>query len=167
MVYGGAIPFQAARSMAVMPLSVAIRYRVCPRRTMVVTPGFGVDTVLGDRLLIHLAEIVHREVNLYYGSRIYASSKHELFTAGLLPNRIPGEIYSRLNLLGDGLSPRTNRVGETNYLEVYAPLRLPGVPMGEERLFLSIPLLAQQEEAAAVLANLRRHAMLATAAWFI
>jgi signal transduction histidine kinase len=140
--------------------------QILAERLLNLQPGFGVDTVLGDRLLIHLAEIVHREVNLYYGSRIYASSKHELFTAGLLPNRIPGEIYSRLALLGDGLSSRTNRVGETNYLEVYAPLRLPGEPMGEERLFLSMPLLAQQEEAAAVLANLRRHAMLATAALF-
>src|SRR5690606_18575016 len=47
MVYGGAIPFQAARSLTVMPLSVAIRYRVWPRRTMVVTPGLGVETVTG------------------------------------------------------------------------------------------------------------------------
>jgi signal transduction histidine kinase len=140
--------------------------QILAERLLNLQPGFGVDTVLGDRLLIDMAEIVHREVNLYYGSSIYASSKHELFTAGLLPNRIPGEIYSRLNLLGDGLSSRTNRAGGTTYLEVYAPLRLPGVPMGEERLFLSMPLLAQQEEAAAVLANLRRHAMLATAALF-
>jgi signal transduction histidine kinase len=140
--------------------------QILGERLLNLQPGFGVDTVLGDRLLIHLAEIVHREVNLYYGSSIYASSKHELFTAGLLPNRIPGEIYSKLALLGDGLSSRTNRVGGTNYLEVYAPLRLPGEPAGAERLFLSMPLLAQQEEAEAVLANLRRHAMLATAALF-
>ena len=140
--------------------------QILAERLLNLQPGFGVDTVLGDRLLIHLAEIVHREVNLYYGSSIYASSKHELFTAGLLPNRIPGEIFSRLALLGDGLSSRTNRIGGTNYLEIYAPLRLPGVPVGEERLFLSMPLLAQQEEAAAVLTNLRRHAMLATAALF-
>jgi len=140
--------------------------QILAERLLNLQPGFGVDTVLGDRLLIHLAEIVHREVNLYYNSGIYASSKHELFTAGLLPNRIPGEIYSRLALLGYGLSSRTNRVGGTNYLEVYAPLRLPDVPVGEERLFLSMPLLAQQEEAEAVLANLRRHAMLATAALF-
>jgi signal transduction histidine kinase len=128
--------------------------------------GIGMDELLGDRLLIQLAEIVHREVNLYYGSSIYASSKHELFTAGLLPNRIPGESYSRLALLGEGLSSRTNRIGGTTYLEVYAPLRLRGEPVGESGLFLSMPLLAQQEETEAVLANLRRHAMLATAALF-
>ncbi len=79
------------------------------------------DTVFGDRLLIDLAEIVRHEVNLYWGSAIHASSRHELFTAGLLPNRIPGEIYCRLALLGYGLSSRTNRVGDTTYLEIYAP----------------------------------------------
>jgi len=140
--------------------------QILGERLLNMPPGFGVDTMFGDRLLIDLAEIVHREVNLYYGSKLSSSSKHELFTAGLLPNRIPGEIYSRLALRGDGLSSRTNRVGGTNYLEVYAPLRLPGVPVGESGLFLSMPLLAQQEEAEAVLANLRRHAMLATAALF-
>ncbi len=140
--------------------------QILTERLLNLQPGFGVDTVLGDRLLIHLAEIVHREVNLYYGSSIYASSKHELFTAGLLPNRIPGETFSRLALRGDGLSSRTNQVGGTDYLEIYAPMRLPGAGVGTEGLFLSMPLLAQQEEAAAALENLRRHALLATAGLF-
>ncbi len=47
--------------------------------------------------------VVQHEVNLYWGSEVYASSKHELFTAGLLPRRIPGEIYARLAFCGDGL----------------------------------------------------------------
>ena len=65
-------------------------------------------------------------MNLYWGSAIHASSRHELFTAGLLPKRIPGEIYRRLALLGYGLDSRSNRVGDTTYLEIYAPLRVPG-----------------------------------------
>ena len=89
-------------------------------------PGFGVDTVFGDQLLIYLSGIVRHEVNLYWGSAIHASSRHELFTAGLLPKRIPGEIYRRLALLGYGLDSRSNRVGDTTYLEMYAPLRMPG-----------------------------------------
>ena len=130
--------------------------------------GIGVDTALGDRLLGDLSEIVHHEMNLYYGSGIYASSKHELFAAGLLPNRIPGEIYSRLSLLGYGLTSRTNRVGDTAYLEIYAPLRVPGgLGGGESRLFLSMPLLAQQEEASRELAHLRRHGLLWTLSLFV
>ena len=147
--------------------ALASAQQVLGERLLRLEPGFGVDTALGDRLLIDLSEIVHHEVNLYWGSSIYASSRHELFTAGLLPNRIPGEIYSRLALLGFGLSARTNRVGATDYLEIYAPLRLPGVPAEEERLFLSMPLLAQQEETAEELAHLRRHGILVTVGLFL
>lgn len=128
-------------------------------------PGFGVDTVFGDRLLIDLAGFVRHEVNLYWGSAIHASSRHELFTAGLLPKRIPGEIFSRLSLLGYGLSSRTNRVGDTTYLEIYAPLQVPG-GSGGEGFFLSMPLLAQQEEASRQLAQLRRQGLLVTAGLF-
>jgi signal transduction histidine kinase len=129
-------------------------------------PGFGMDTVFGDRLLIEYSGIVRHELNLYWVSAIHASSRHELFTAGLLPKRIPGEIYRRLALLGYGLSSRINRVGETSYLEIYAPLRIPGASPGEDRLFLSIPLLAQQEEGARQLVQLRRQGLLVTAALF-
>ena len=81
------------------------------QRLLTLPPGFGVDTVFGDQLLIYLSGIVRHEVNLYWGSAIHASSRHELFTAGLLPKRIPGEIYRRLALLGYGLDSRSNRVG--------------------------------------------------------
>jgi signal transduction histidine kinase len=147
--------------------ALASAQQILSERLLRLEPGYGVDAALGDRLLMDLSEIVHHEVNLYWGSSIYASSKHELFTAGLLPNRIPGEVYSRLALLGYGLSARTNRVGDTAYLEIYAPLRLPGTPVGEERLFLSMPLLAQQEEAASELAHLRRHGIEVTVGLFL
>jgi signal transduction histidine kinase len=136
------------------------------RQLLTLPPGFGVDTVFGDRLLIELAGIVRHEVNLYWVSAIHASSRHELFTAGLLPKRIPGEIYRRLALLGYGLSSRFNRVADTTYLEIYAPLRVPGALEGSERLFLSVPLLAQQEEGARQLAQLRRQGLLMTMALF-
>ena len=99
-------------------------------------------------------------------SGIYASSKPELFAAGLLPKRIPSDIYARLAFLGYELASRTNRAGHTSYLELYSPLRVPGEPPGVGRFFLSMPLLAQQEEVAQELANLRRQALLVTAALF-
>ncbi|MFY9821835.1 MAG: ATP-binding protein [Thermoanaerobaculia bacterium] len=136
------------------------------QRLLALPPGFGVDTAFGDRLLIDLSGVVRHEVNLYWGSAIHASSRHELFAAGLLPKRIPGEIYRRLSLLGYGLASRTNRVGDTTYLEMYAPLRVPGSPLGSGSLFLSMPLLAQQEESDRQLAELRRHGLLVTAGLF-
>ncbi len=136
-------------------------------RFLALPPGFGIDTALNDGVLSSLSQVIHHEVNLYWRSTVRASSRHELFTAGLLPKRIPGEIYSRLALLGYDLSSRTNHAGGTDYLELYAPLKIPGVVQNEERLFLSIPLLAQQAEAAAELLHLRRRAFLVTAALFV
>jgi signal transduction histidine kinase len=129
-------------------------------------PGFGIDTELNDELLGQISRVVRHEVNLYWGSAVYASSKPELFAAGLLPKRIPGDIYARLAFRGYELASRTNRAGRTSYLELYAPLRVPGAPEGPGRLFLSMPLLAQQEEVARELANLRRQALLVSAALF-
>lgn len=129
-------------------------------------PGFGVQTTLDDELLSWLARVIHHEVNLYWDSSVYASSRRELFTAGLLPVRIPGEIYADLALTGAPVSTRRNRVGESSYLEIYAPLRVPGMP-SQEKLFLSIPLLAQQEAVAAEVETLRRRTLLTAGALFL
>ncbi len=130
-------------------------------------PGFGIDTAFGERLR-WLSDIVGREINFYWGSREsqIVSSRPELFAAGLLPKRIPGEVFSRLTLGGFNLATRTRSVGEARYVELYAPLRLPGERPGGGRFFLSIPLLAEQEEVAQQLSDLRRQALLLTALLF-
>ena len=147
--------------------ALASAQKILGEYILTLPPGFDLGTGVDDELLTWTSEVVNHEVNLYWGSNVYASSKHELFTAGLLPKRIPGEIYSRLVLNRYRLSSRTNRAGGTTYLELYAPLRIPGEPPGEERLFISMPLLAQQEEAARSLAQMRRRGLLATAGLFI
>jgi signal transduction histidine kinase len=124
-------------------------------------PGFGIDTALGDEILLWLSRVVHHDINLYWGSRVYASSKRELFASGLLPLRIPGDIYSRLALEGSELASRSSRAGTSTYQEFYAPLQVPGEPDGGSRLFLSTPLLAQEVEAAEEMAAIRRRAILA------
>jgi signal transduction histidine kinase len=129
--------------------------------------GYVFDPGTFDPKLVAISEMVRRPVNLYGRSRLSASSEHELFTAGLLPTRLPGVVYSSLALRGRSLYSLTNRTADTDYLELYAPLRLAGDdPALEPRLFLSVPLLAQQEEGARQLTHLRRHAILVTAALF-
>lgn len=140
--------------------------RVLGEYVLSLEPGFSLDTTLNDELLTWLSRVVHHQVNLYWGSSVYASSRPELFTAGLLPVRIPGEIYSRLALTGAQVASRRNRVGETSYLELYAPLRIPGTP-GQEKLFVSLPLLAQQEAVASEMRTLRRRTLLAAGFLFL
>ncbi len=79
-----------------------------------------------------LARCVHHEVNLYWGSRIYASSRRELFTAGAAAEPHPGRDLRATVAARLRHSPtRTSRAGDTTYLELYAPLRVPGAPDGE------------------------------------
>lgn len=129
-------------------------------------PGFGINTALNNELLVWLSEVVHHEINLYWGSELHASSKPELFTAGLLPIRVPAEVFTKLSLEGFDLASRSTVAEGVSYLEYYAPVRIPGVS-GQERLILSIPLLAQQEELAAEFESLRRRAVLVTSGLFV
>ena len=129
--------------------------------------GYAFDPGTFDPKLTGISELVRRPVNLYGRSKLSASSEHELFTAGLLPTRLPGPVYSSLALRARNLYSLTNRVAEVEYLELYAPLRLAGDdPAAEPPLFVSLPLLAQQEEGERQVTHLRRHAILVTAALF-
>jgi signal transduction histidine kinase len=129
--------------------------------------GYAFDPGTFDPRLTGISELVRRPVNLYGRSKLSASSEHELFTAGLLPTRLPGPVYSSLALRARNLYSLTNRVAEVEYLELYAPLRLASDdPAAEPRLFVSLPLLAQQEEGERQITHLRRHAILVTAALF-
>lgn len=145
-------------------LAVESAQGVLGEHVLALEPGFGIDAALDDELLHWLSSVVHHDVNLYWRGSVYASSKAELFTAGLLPRRIPGEIYSGLTLLGHAVSMRMNQAGRSEYLELYAPLTVPGISFDQTRLIVSLPLLAQQAETAQHITSLRRRALLGSAA---
>ncbi len=126
-------------------------------------PGFGVRSMIDPEILKWLSGVVQREINVYWDGEFFESSKPELFEAGLLPERIPGEIYSSLVLEEASLASRTSRVGGVSYLELYAPLNLGGTRL----FYLSTPLIAQEEEVAAQLDQLKRQAFLVTSALFL
>ena len=125
-------------------------------------PGVAFDTVLDDQLLDWLASVVRYEVNLYFGGTLYATSKRALFTAGLLPERIPGGVYSRLAVEGHAHAIRRSRVGDLSYREIYAPLPLPGPRRGSSSLVVSVPMLGQEEEIRRELGDIQRKILLAT-----
>ena len=129
--------------------------------------GFGIDTQVNRTLLEWISTVVQHQVNLYWGSQVYASSQQELFTAGLLPRRIPGEIFDRLAHHGYEIGIRTQQHEDASYLELYAPLDVPGIGLSQQGLFLSVPLLEQEEGVLRELAALRRRAFLATSALFL
>ena len=129
-------------------------------------PGIAIETHVNRALLEWMSDLVQHQVNLYWGSLIFQSSQQELFTSGLLPRRIPGEIFTRLTLLGHGMELRRRRAGDLAYLEIYAPLDVPGVVSSQKELFVSVPLLEKEEAAERQLHALQRRALLVTSALF-
>jgi signal transduction histidine kinase len=144
---------------------LAVSQRVLSDYLLAIEPGFGIRTVLEQEVLDWLAQVVDREVNVYWGARSFASSRPEVFTAGLLPTRIPGDVFSELALREDALAARTRSAAGRTYLELYAPLNLgePDAPL-DQRFYLSTPLLAQEEEVSAALARLVRRVIVVTVA---
>ncbi len=141
--------------------------RILGEYVLSLEPGFGVGTAIDDELLVWLSRVVRHEVHLYWGSEVYASSKRDLFASGLLPRRVPGAIWERIALAGDSLAARTSTAAGAEFVELYAPLEVPGRPAARSRLLLGMPLLAQQDEALAETARIRRRALLATLALFL
>ena len=128
-------------------------------------PGISLDTLFDDDLLAWLSQVLDHEVNLFWlgNSQVSASSRQELFAAGLLGARLPGEIVSAVQLRGARFASRRVALGSADYTELYAPLPLPGELAGSVGYLLSIPLLAQEAEVAEELAGIRRTVVLATA----
>ncbi|MEM8960765.1 MAG: ATP-binding protein, partial [Acidobacteriota bacterium] len=129
--------------------------------------GYAFDPELSADFLSWTADVVQHQVNLYWGSRLWASSQQELFTAGLLPRRIPGDIYARLAMRGPDVASRSRRAGDLTYLELYTPIAWPGVPDGEPLFYLSLPRVEQQAEVSRELAAMRRQTVLVTSALFL
>jgi signal transduction histidine kinase len=125
-------------------------------------PGFLIETIVNRELLEWISSLVDHQVNVYWGSQVYASSQLELFTAGLLPRRIPPEVFVGLAFDGSQLGYRRQKAGDTTYLEVYAPLDIEGVSSAQQGLFLSVPLVEQEAEAAKEVAAMQRRALLSS-----
>jgi signal transduction histidine kinase len=136
--------------------------RVLGEYVLSLDPGFGVGTALDDRLFEWLSRVVRNEVHLYWGSDVYASSNRDLFAAGLLPRRLPGEVWERIHLAHDRLARRSVLVDGREHIEIYAPLEVPGLPAHAIKLVLAMPLAQQPEVLAAEIARVRSRALLAT-----
>lgn len=124
--------------------------------------GFSFDLLLNRQLVEWLSRIVDHQVNLYWNGQLVGSSQEALVTAGLMPGRVPGDIYARLAYLGYERELRSRAHDALTYLELYAPVKL----AGSTPFVLSVPLLEQQEAAARLLDRMRQQAVLISAALF-
>ncbi len=134
--------------------------RAIKERLLSLASGFDVESLISDEVS-RLPRMIDHEVNLYWGGKFFASSRKELFTAGLLPQRIPGDVFARLALRRYRVASRLNLDFDPPFLELYTPVFHDA---GGPDLVVSVSLQAQQEEDAAVLAGLRGQSLAYTTA---
>ncbi|MCM2269514.1 MAG: hypothetical protein NDJ75_05390, partial [Thermoanaerobaculia bacterium] len=137
--------------------------RILGEYVLSLEPGFGIGTAVDDRLLEWLSRVVRSEVHLYWGSELYASSKRDLFSAGLQPARLSGEIWQRIHIDGERVARRERRTAGDEAIEIYAALEIPGLAPEATKLVLALPQAARQNELAAAVAGVRRRAFLVAA----
>ncbi|MFH1277937.1 MAG: ATP-binding protein [Candidatus Eisenbacteria bacterium] len=99
---------------------------------------------IDEEWIAALGERVGRDVSFYSGGSILASTRFELFQAGLLPPRLPANVFAPLELKGEEMRFGRENVAGTPYLVGYGALRdFRGEPVGTA----AVPLLFREREA--------------------
>ncbi|MBN1825135.1 MAG: HAMP domain-containing protein [Candidatus Eisenbacteria bacterium] len=91
-----------------------------------------------------LGERIGRDVSFFEGGAIRASTRYELYQAGILAPRLPAGVFVPLELKGEKMRFADERVAATRYLVGYRSLLdFDGRPVGT----LAVPLLFREREA--------------------
>jgi signal transduction histidine kinase len=112
--------------------------------------------VVDDNLVVWLSRVIAQDVNIFEGPRLLASSERNLFKAGLLPERTPGDVYRNVILDGRPSFVSQETVGGYPYLVAAAPVRVQN-----RDAVLTVPLTLRQQEIEAQTDELDRRVLLA------
>ncbi len=120
------------------------------------TAGRGRLGLLDDSLLGWLANAVSYDLSVYApDGRLVATSRRDLYDAGLLPGRVPASTYRAIGLSGARREVGVRLVAGRRFEEMTTALTaLPGVPGVRSPGLLSLLLLPQQRIAEAEAAQL-------------
>ena len=112
--------------------------------------------LLDDALISWLANAVGFDLSIYSPSaRLVATSRRDLYAAGLLPERVPGATFVAVGLGEARERTDTRVIASSRFEELTAALSaMPGVPGVRSPLLLSLLLLPQQRVAEAEAAQL-------------
>jgi two-component system nitrogen regulation sensor histidine kinase NtrY len=112
--------------------------------------------LLDDALISWLANAVGFDLSVYSPSaRLVATSRRDLYAAGLLPERVPGATFVAVGLGEVRERAEARVVASSRFEEITAALEaMPGVPGVRSPVLLSLLLLPQQRVAEAEAAQL-------------
>jgi signal transduction histidine kinase len=102
-----------------------------------------------------IATAVDADFNVYIHNTLWATSRPELYAAGLLDGRLPGTVYAALVIEGERFFHQTENIGRFRYEVGYRAIY---DEAGEVLAVVSVPTLYRQEELEAEI--LRQNAFL-------
>jgi signal transduction histidine kinase len=102
--------------------------------------GAGLD----DNLLVLASRLIDQDINVFAADRLAATSERNLFASGLLPQRIPAEVYHTLTLRREAATVVRERIGALEYL--VAATSLAAQPQQLIDGILTVPLPSRQQE---------------------
>jgi nitrogen fixation/metabolism regulation signal transduction histidine kinase len=97
------------------------------------------EQVLDDEILSWLARVIGHDLHIYRGEQLVASSRRDLFAAHVESQRLPGDVYSAINLRGRQLFRAQRDTGATQYVEIYSPISL----AAGQNYTLALPFIVQ------------------------
>jgi nitrogen fixation/metabolism regulation signal transduction histidine kinase len=112
-----------------------------------------------DDPLVWIADTIGNDLDVFEDGRLLASSKRELYDAGLLPRRVSGAVYREVILQGQPFYVRDEKIGEFTYSVASVPLQL---EEGADPWVLSLPLVLPQRDVQATVSDIERRVRLAS-----
>jgi signal transduction histidine kinase len=111
---------------------------------------------INDDLMVEVSQMIGRDVNVFEGASLLATSQRDLFASGLLPTRTPEDVYRELVLQRRPTYVGEDRVGDLPYLIAAAPVRATG-----RDAVVTVPLASRQQEIEREIEELDRGLLLA------
>ena len=111
---------------------------------------------VNDDLMVEVSQMIGRDVNVFEGATLLATSQRDLFASGLLPARTPEEVYRQIVLERQPTFVGEDAVGDLRYLVAAAPVGATG-----RDAIVTVPLASRQVEIEREIDELDRGLLLA------
>jgi signal transduction histidine kinase len=125
-------------------------------------PRFETLSRLDDDIVVWISRVIDQDVNIFESATLFATSERDLFESGLLPTRVPADVYRAIVLERLPSYVSQEQAGEARYLLAAAPVRA-----GGRDDVLTVPLTPRQQEIEREIDDLNRRIVLATSLFIL
>jgi signal transduction histidine kinase len=119
----------------------AVAQRVIGESDALLRRGAETLAPFGDDVMVWISQVINQDVNIFYGAELSATSERDLFASGLLPTRVPDDVYRAIMLQRLPSFVSEDRIGDVPYL-----LASTAVRTGSREAILTVPLALRQRE---------------------